>query len=101
MAFGDMEVAVNLFSEGDKFFDLLKAAIRDWQKGWAHERERAAYALDLYQRGLDTMKQHIEKVKAKVESGFFTAEDQRILSRLEERVAYWEKKLREVQGQDV
>ncbi len=51
MALSDVDLTVNLYTEGDKFFDLLKAAVRDWQGGWGHERERAAYALELYQRG--------------------------------------------------
>lgn len=31
MALSDVDLTVNLYTEGDKFFDLLKAAIRDWQ----------------------------------------------------------------------
>ncbi|QGP90741.1 hypothetical protein MGLY_00510 [Neomoorella glycerini] len=96
MALSDVELTVNLYTEGDKFFDLLKAAVRDWQGGWGHERERAAYALELYQRSLQTMRAHLEEARAKAEGGFFTDQDQRILNRTEEKLAYWEKKLAEI-----
>ncbi|NLW07904.1 MAG: hypothetical protein GX039_08045 [Clostridia bacterium] len=96
MALSDVDLTVNLYLEGDKFFDLLKAAIRDWQGGWGHERERAAYALELYQRSLTILRDHLEKVRTRAEGGFFTAEDQRILDRTQEKLAYWEKKLAEI-----
>ncbi|WP_258359925.1 hypothetical protein [Moorella sulfitireducens (nom. illeg.)] len=97
MALSDVELVVNLYAEGDKFFDLLKAAVRDWQGGWGHERERAAFALELYQRGLETMRAHLQEAREKAEGGFFTDQDQRILKRTEDRLAYWEKKLEEIQ----
>ncbi len=96
MALSDVDLTVNLYTEGDKFFDLLKAAVRDWQGGWGHERERAAYALELYQRSLTAMRTHLEEARARAEGGFFTEQDQRFLNRTEERLAYWEKKLAEI-----
>ncbi|MBC7324383.1 MAG: hypothetical protein H5T99_03600 [Moorella sp. (in: Bacteria)] len=96
MALSDVELTVNLYMEGDKFFDLLKAAVRDWQGGWGHERERAAYALELYQRSLAVLRDHLEEARSRAEGGFFTDQDQRILTRTEEKLAYWEKKLEEI-----
>lgn len=96
MALSDVELTVNLYAEGDKFFDLLKAAVRDWQEGWGHERERAAYALELYQRSLEAMRAHLEEARSRAEGGFFTDQDQRFLNRTEEKLAYWEKKLAEI-----
>jgi hypothetical protein len=99
MALSDVDLTVNLYLEGDKFFDLLKAAVRDWQGGWGHERERAAYALELYQRSLTTLRDHLEEVRVRAEGGFFTAQDQRILDRTQEKLDYWEKKLVEITKQ--
>jgi len=99
MALSDVDLTVNLYSEGDKFFDLLKAAVRDWQGGWGHERARAAYALELYQRSLTTLRAHLEEVRSKAEEGFFTDQDQRILNRTQEKLDYWEKKLAEITKQ--
>ncbi|MEW8957912.1 hypothetical protein MHOCP_16150 [Moorella humiferrea] len=96
MALSDVELTVNLYTEGDKFFDLLKAAVRDWQGGWGHERERAAYAMELYERSLKLMRAHLEEAKVKAEGGYFTEQDRRILNRTEEKLAYWEKKLEEI-----
>lgn len=99
MALSDAELKINLYSEGDKFFDLLKAAIRDWQKSnWGHERERAGYAQDLYERGLETLREHVAATKSRAESGFFTEQDKKIIARAEEQIAYWEKKLAELKG---
>lgn len=97
MALSDVELTVNLYAEGEKFFDLLKAAIRDWQSSpWGHERERAGYALELYRRGLDALRAHLEEARTRAEVGYFTAEDERLLSRAEGRLLYWEKKLAEL-----
>lgn len=99
MALSDVDLTVNLYLEGDKFFDLLKAAVRDWQGGWGHERERAAYALELYQRSLTILRDHLAAVRSRAEGGFFTAQDQRILDRTQEKLNYWEKKLAEISQQ--
>lgn len=99
MGLSDLELTVNLYTEGEKFFDLLKAAIRDWQNSqWGHERERANYALELYRRGLDTLRAHLEEARTKAEGGYFTGEDKKILSHAEGRLLYWEKKLAELTG---
>ncbi|MGB9661196.1 MAG: hypothetical protein ACPL5F_04155 [Moorellaceae bacterium] len=99
MGLSDLELTVNLYTEGEKFFDLLKAAIRDWQHSpWGHERERAGYALELYRRGLDILRAHLEEARAKAEVGYFTGEDNRLLSQAEGRMLYWEKKLAELTG---
>lgn len=100
MALSDVDLTVNLYTEGDKFFDLLKAAIRDWQGGWGHERERAGYALELYRRSLETLRSHLEEARVRAEGGFFTEQDQRILNQTEEKLAYWEKKLAEIRKQE-
>lgn len=99
MALSDVDLTVNLYLEGDKFFDLLKAAVRDWQGGWGHERARAAYALELYQRSLVILRDHLEEVRSRAEEGFFTAQDQRMLDRTQEKLDYWEKKLAELTEQ--
>lgn len=99
MALSDAELAINLYTEGEKFFDLLKAVIRNWQKSnWGHERERALYARELYERSLAGMREHVAAAKDKAENGYFTELDQRILARTEEQIAYWEKKLDELTG---
>ncbi len=96
MALSNVDLTVNLYLEGDKFFDLLKAAVRDWQTGWGHEQARAAYALELYQRSLEILRDHLETVRSRAEKGFFTDQDQRMLDRTQEKLDYWEKKLLEL-----
>lgn len=99
MALSDLELTVNLYTEGEQFFDLLKAAIRDWRNSpWGHERQRAGYAIELYRRGLNILRSHLEETRAKAEEGYFTEEDKRMLSQAEGRLAYWEKKLAELVG---
>lgn len=100
MTLTNMELTVNLFTEGEKLLDLLKAAIRDWQDGWGHEQERAAYAMELYNRALVVMREQLEKAELRVEEGFYTEQDQRILNRARERLNYWEKKLEEITGKN-
>jgi hypothetical protein len=99
MALSDSELIINLYTEGEQFFDLLKAAIRDWQNSpWEHERRRAGYATELYQRGLNILRAHLEETRARAEGGYFTEVDSKMLSKAEDRLAYWEKKLAELIG---
>lgn len=94
-----MEVTVNLRQEGESLFDLLKAAIRQWQASpWQHERERAAYAERLYQRCLAAYAGYLEEAKARLEGGYNTEVDRRLVKEMEEKLAYWQRKLEEVGG---
>jgi hypothetical protein len=78
-------------------FDLLKAVIRQWQASpWQHERDRAAYAELLYQRCLDVYADYLEEARAKAESGYNTEVDRRLVRQMEEKLAYWQRKLREI-----
>ncbi|MDK2820138.1 MAG: hypothetical protein PWP31_103 [Clostridia bacterium] len=96
MALSDVDLKIDLHSECDKFFDLLKAAIRDWRNGWRHEQERANYALQLYQRSLEIMKVQLEEARKRAEGGFFTDMDQKILNHKAAKLEYWENKLQEL-----
>jgi len=93
----DLMLKVHLFAEGDRFFDMLKAVVRDWQNApWPHERERAAYAMELYQRGLSLYRQYLEEARVKAEQGFNTLLDQKLVGDMEQKLSYWEKKLSEI-----
>lgn len=97
-----MDLTINLRQEGESLFDLLKAAIRQWQTSpWPHERERAAYALSLYQRSLAAYASYLEEARSKAESGYNTEVDRRLVREMEEKLAYWQKKLQELSGPEV
>ncbi|MEW6661467.1 MAG: hypothetical protein ACOY9Y_13510 [Bacillota bacterium] len=97
MARAELEMQINLLENGDQFFDLLKAVVREWQGSpWPHERARADFARQLFIKGLDIHKEGLEKAKARTEKGFNTFLDQRMVRELEQKVSYWEKKLNEI-----
>ena len=100
VALADLDVNVNLYRDGERFFDLLKAVLREWHKSpWPHEKERAEYAKALFSEGLKVYQSYLTSAQERVVSGFATPEDQRILKRMEERFNYWENKLRELTGE--
>ncbi|MBC7341583.1 MAG: hypothetical protein H5U02_03910 [Clostridia bacterium] len=93
----DGTVTINLFTEGDEFFDLLKAAIREWREApWTHEQDRAKFALDLYNRGLSAYREYLTKAELRAEEGYNLERDRRWLENMRSKLGYWEKKLREV-----
>ncbi len=95
----DLDVFINLYRDGDKFFDILKAVIREWrQSPWPHEQERASYAEELFSQSLETYKEYLNDAHEQVESGFSTPTDRKILKQMEERYAYWDNKLKELTG---
>lgn len=92
-----MQVSVNLLSEGNDFFDLLKAAIREWQtSGWEHERRRAEFALNLYERALTSYRLYLEELQKKSKTGLNILPEQLMLTKMEKELAYWEKKREEL-----
>lgn len=92
-----MQVSVSLLNEGKYFFDLLKATVREWQSSnWEHEKRRARYAIDLYERSLTVYREYLNSVKAKVEQGYNTELDRKLVADLESDLVYWEKKLVEI-----
>jgi hypothetical protein len=97
MTRAELEMQINLLENGDQFFDLLKAVVREWQGSpWPHERARADFARQLFNKGLDIHKEGLEKAKAKMEKGFNTLLDQQLIRELEQKLSYWEKKLLEL-----
>lgn len=97
MTRAEMEMQINLLENGDQFFDLLKAVMREWQGSpWPHERARADFARQLFIKGLDIQKEGLEKAKVRTEKGFNTLLDQRMVRELEQKMSYWEKKLDEL-----
>lgn len=100
MALADLDVKVNLYRDGEKFFDLLKAVLREWQKSpWPHEKERAEFAKSLFAEGLAVYRNYLSNAQEKVASGFATPADQRLLGRMEERLNYWQNKFQELTGE--
>ncbi len=97
MHHGELDVIINLRRDGDQLLDLLKAVIREWQGApWPHERERAVYALNLYQQCLNQYRSALEQARSQVEQGYNTLGDQKLITDLEQKIAYWEKKLAEL-----
>ena len=97
MSLSDTALTVNLLTEGERWFDLLKASIREWQGArWEHERERAYYALDLYRRSLDLYKTFLSQLHERAESGYNTELDRRLVNEMEIKLKHWEKKLDEI-----
>lgn len=97
MVKADLDLVIDLHAEGDPFFDMLKAVIREWQKApWPHERERAAYARGMYLRGMEVYRGRLQEAKERAEQGFNTLMDQKLVREMEQKLAYWEKKLAEL-----
>lgn len=96
-----MEDLINLHKEADSFFDLLKAVIRQWQASpWQHERERAGFAVLLFERCLQVCTGYLEEAKAKAESGYNLEVDQRLVKEMESKLLYWQRKLEELTSRD-
>lgn len=93
----DMEFTINLFTEGDLFFDLLKAFIRDSKNSqWPHERERTAYAKQLFQNTLKTYENGVLSLENRIQQGFHTEQDKKMVKGIREKYNYWKKKYDEV-----
>ncbi|MGI6129374.1 MAG: hypothetical protein ACOYEO_04690 [bacterium] len=100
MGLTGLDVIINLYRDGDKFFDILKAAIREWrQSPWPHEQERASYAEELFRHSLKIYEEYLNQAHERVASGFSTPADRKILKQMEERHTYWENKLKELTGE--
>jgi tRNA A37 N6-isopentenylltransferase MiaA len=97
VALADLDVQVNLYRDGEKFFDLLKAVLREWHKSpWPHEQERAAYAKALFSEALAVYQNYLTRAREKVAGGYATPADQKLLQRMEERFNYWQGKFQEL-----
>jgi len=95
----NIEFSINLCTEGDNFFDVLKAFIRDSKKSqWPHEKGRAEYAADLFYRALQNYEKGIIAAENKIQEGFQTEQDQLMLKKMKEKCDYWKKKYDEVVG---
>jgi len=100
VALSDLDVCINLYRDGEKLFDLLKAVIREWlESPWPHEQERADYAQELFNESLKIYQQYLNDAHEQARSGFFTPADRKILKQMEERYDYWENKLKELIGE--
>lgn len=94
-----MQVSINILTDGEVFLDMLKAVIREWYRSpWEHERQRARYALTLYQQALNVYQEYLAEARTRAESGYNTDVDRRLVSDMETRLAYWQKKLAELTG---
>ena len=99
--FKNIELCINLYTEGEKFFDVLKAFIRDSKKSeWPHEKERAAYARELFLRALESYEKGISLAEQKVEQGFHTQQDRAMIKQMRQRHSYWAKKYKELIGEE-
>ncbi len=93
----EMKFTINLFTEGDLFFDLLKTFIRDSKNSqWPHERERAAYAEQLFKNALKTYENGVLSLENRIQQGFQTEQDKKMVKRMREKYDYWKKKYDEV-----
>ncbi|MCG0274793.1 MAG: hypothetical protein L5655_01340 [Thermosediminibacteraceae bacterium] len=93
----NLEFSINLYTEGEKFFDILKAVIRDSKKSqWPHERERACYAEDLFKRALDTFDEAILIAENRVKEGLCIEHDLKLIGDLKAKRDYWKNKLEEL-----
>ncbi|KYO67838.1 hypothetical protein [Thermovenabulum gondwanense] len=98
----DLEFSINLYTEGERFFDLLKVLIRDAKKSpWPHERERAIFAEGLLKKALETYEEAVKHAEEKVVSGFCTEEDKRLVKEMRRRLDYWRKKYEELSMEKV
>ncbi|SHM04751.1 hypothetical protein SAMN05660826_00062 [Caldanaerovirga acetigignens] len=92
-----LDFSINLYTEGEKFFDVLKAIIRDSKKSnWPHERERACYAEDLFKRALETFDEAIHFAENRVQEGLCIEHDLKLIGELKAKRDYWKKKLEEL-----
>ncbi|HKM39547.1 MAG TPA: hypothetical protein VJ036_04695 [bacterium] len=100
MSLSSLDIYINLYRDGDKLFDLLKAAVRDWHHSpWPHEQERGLYARELFIHSLKVYKKYLDQAHQRAQSGFFTPADRKILTQMEQQYAYWENKLQELTGE--
>jgi len=99
--FKNIELSINLYTEGEKFFNVLKAFIRDSKKSeWPHEKERAAYAKELFLRALESYEKGITLAEQRVEQGFHTQQDKEMVRKMRERHTYWTKKYKGLVGEE-
>jgi uncharacterized protein (UPF0305 family) len=95
----NLEFGINLYTDGEKFFDMLKAFIRDSRKArWPHERERAAFAEELFKKALDIFEEGVRAAETRVEEGFHTEQDLRLVKEMRAKCEYWKNKFKEVSG---
>ncbi len=95
----NLEFNINLYTDGDMFFDILKAFIRDYKDSkWPHEINRAAFARGLFQAALVTFKEGIKADENRVQEGFYTEKDLEILNEMKTRLDYWKNKYEELTG---
>ncbi|HHY04053.1 MAG TPA: hypothetical protein GX534_02540 [Thermoanaerobacterales bacterium] len=96
-----LDFNINLFEDGDKFLDLLKAFIRDYRNSsWPHERERAMFAEELFEKALSTYQEALKVAESKVQGGFQTQDDLKMIQELRQKHSYWENKLKELTNGD-
>ena len=95
----NLEFNINLYTDCEMFFDVLKAFIRDYKDSkWPHEIERAAFAQGLFKKALSTFKEGIKADKNRIQEGFYTERDLKIVEEMRTRLDYWEKKYEELVG---
>jgi hypothetical protein len=88
---------INLYTDGEMFFDILKAFIRDYKDStWPHEIERATFARELFKKALGVFEEGIEVDGNRVQEGFYTEKDLEILKEMRVRLDYWKKKYEEL-----
>lgn len=88
---------INLYTDGEMFFDILKAFIRDYKDSkWPHEIERAAFAKELFKKALDSFEAGIRADENRIQEGFYTERDLKIVKEMRSRLDYWQKKYEEL-----
>ena len=90
---------INLYTDGEIFFDILKAFIRDYKDSqWPHEVERATFAQELFKKALDTFDEGIKVDEKRLQEGFYTERDLKIIKEMRVRYDYWKRKYEELVG---
>lgn len=93
----NLEFNINLYTYGEMFFDVLKAFIRDYKDSqWPHEIERTTFAKELFKKALDTFEEGIKADENRIQEGFYTDRDLKIVKEMRARLDYWKKKYEEL-----
>lgn len=91
---------INLYTDGEMLFNILKVFIRDYKDSkWPHEVERISFAKELFKKALDTYEEGIKADESRIQEGFYTDADMKIVKEMRGRYDYWKKKYEELVGQ--
>ena len=92
-----LQFSIDLYTDGEKFFSILKAFIRDYKGSqWPHEIERKVFAQKLFEEALNTFEEGILSAEARINEGFQTERDLQMVRQMKEKCEYWKEKYREL-----